>query len=613
MAQLFLADVHSSTGKSTETIYEIKAPLASFDTIDLDDDILSVGSLHSEVAADLPEKGIKESVESESQESSFDLSEGRSTPVCITCSKDEVIQPYMKHAVFKKERDVVETKVTKDSDSSNTLNSDAEKTNDRHSQQNGDMIEKNSSENNASAEEIKHKLKVKGRKRKEKSTNVKYEKMDSSDISDQEKSSPMPTFKFKMDQGKVYSTDSDSSDSDNGYIQGGFIATTKGATANRQIKPGPHHYIQNRFGIDSVDSDSTPHSSPKMTRPTLPPPLSKEDAEKMSKKKAYEKRLQRMQITTNPIERPRSTTPINIFGLDEYASIGSPERSVSASNLEKLKITLPAEETYRSPKRTPRSSSQKSGDGGDAFNFSEDFLFTHTRSAFLVEDGGSRGASPKRILVPPTLSPKLSPARSPLPSRSGSCSPRYYYSPSTQKQGHSRGGSLDITADFLINQNWANFDGFSNTADSKDQASIDSKYATGIGDSKTGDENVVKVAFADTNTNNVSDRKESKTDEFCNDVADFDFAKERENEEVLTVKIERQGDVNTCDITCDVVKKSSSEVENSNTGNIVNTEENSLEVSENNKEEPGYIDLIKDKGESQHTGDCNMTLENSAC
>ena len=605
MAQLFLADVHSNTGKSTDTIYEIKAPLASFDTIDLDEDTLSAGSIPSETISDLPEKGINELVESGSQESSFDLSEGRNTPVCVTA---EILVTDKPNVGNKRVVEPFKVTVVTESDISNALNNEADKVNGETSEQNGDMTEPspNSSENNASAEEIQSRLKVKGRKHKEKSSSVKYEKIDNFDITDQERCSPMPTLKFKMDHSKAFSTDSDSSDSDNGYIHGGFIATTKGD--NRQIKPGPHQYAQNWIGTDSVDSDSTPYSSPKCRRPTIPPPLSKEDAEKLSKKKAYEKRLQRMQVTTNPIERPRSTTPINIFTLDEYASISSPERLSCPNVLEKLKIILPVEETCKSPKRTPRSSAQKSADGSDAFNFSEDALFTHTRSAFLVEDGESRGASPKKILVPPTLSPKLSPARSPLPSRSGSCSPRYYYSPSTKRHGHSRGSSMELTPDFFANHNWANFDRLDNKKENKFNIGNSQADKANI---EIGNSNIAKELFIETNE---MDEKDSEQTGFCDEIADFDFGKEKDTitEEVLTVKIETQGDVNTCDISCDVVKRNSCELQNNNIRNSCSIEDHQTgrtEVDSTFIKNVGTDDILVTASEKESSE--NVVNENS--
>lgn len=563
MAQLFLAEVHNNTGKSTETIYEIKAPLATFDTIDLDDDSLSLRSQKSDIVADTPEKGIKETAESGSQGSSFDFSDDRSTPVCGNEGVTNVVGP--SEAVAEIIVESCESAVSKDTDSSNTtIHSDAEGATGGNTQTNGDMIEPNSSENNASAEEIQTKLKVKGRKHKEKSSNVKYEKIDNSDMSDQERSSPMPALKFQMNPSKLYSTDSDSSDSDNGYIRGGFIATTRGSTSTRQIKPGPHHFTSSRFGVDTVDSDSTPCNSPKTVRPILPPPLSKEDAEKMSKKKAYEKRLQRLQVTTNPVERPRSTTPINIFSLDEYVSLSSPEKSPTCGSQEKLKITLPMEEGYRSPRRSSRGSALKSADGNEVFNFSEDLLFTHTKSAFLVEDGQSRGVSPKRILVPPTLSPKLSPARSPVHSRSGSCSPRYYYSPGSRRQGHSRESSLEIKSEFLSrgnDENWANFDKVNtNTTEQtvafKDITDTTVTTADGLKDQETD-----KHAFKTDNKPADDDMQEENKNGFVDNFSEFlqinGKEKALDTEEVLTIKIADDGYVNSCDIKCDVVEHSS--------------------------------------------------------
>jgi hypothetical protein len=54
-----------------------------------------------------------------------------------------------------------------------------------------------------------------------------------------------------------------------------------------------------------------------------------------SKRKAIEKRIQRLQVTNKPVERPRSTTPINVVNFEEY----KPEKSPSL-NSEKLSIKL---------------------------------------------------------------------------------------------------------------------------------------------------------------------------------------------------------------------------------------------------------------------------------
>lgn len=619
MAQLFLADVHNGSEKSTETIYEIKAPLATFDTVDLDDDQISLRSVQTDNVSELPEKGIREAAEIESKGSSFDSNEGRdlSTPTPVSGSQTGSTSAHVSHEV---DTNTVVKLTDKhkalDNDSSNTVQSDTEITSCATTQTNDDMMDPNSSENNASAEEIQKKLKVKGRKHKEKASNVKYEKIDNSDVSDYERSSPMPGMKLGADNMKGFSTDSDTSDSDDGYIRGGFIATAKGGKSSKHGKSS-WHYAQNRLGIDSVDSDSTPCSSPKVTRPALPPPLSKEDAEKKSKKKAYEKRLQRLQVTTSPIERPRSTTPINIHSLEDYASISSPEKSSTPSSLEKLKITLPLEETYKSPKRTPRS-----GEANDVFNFSEDLLFTHTKSAILVEDGGERSASPKRILVPPTLSPKLSPARSPIISRSGSSSPRYYFSPGTKWQGHSRSSSHEITPDFftVTHERWANFDSVSN----KNEEPKD-KYEGGNGlegtDKKADLDHLRKNLFADASTIGDGDTRNNEVhgfgDDFSNIVSVSDKEKELNTEEILTVKIETQGDTHTCDIKFDVVEKNLKEDQSNNKTNEdqSNSKTVNIETVDTNRELEKNTEngIAEDKSLGGNKTSLNENVVESVC
>ncbi|XP_050406707.2 uncharacterized protein LOC126822029 isoform X2 [Patella vulgata] len=124
-----------------------------------------------------------------------------------------------------------------------------------------------------------------------------------------------------------------------------------------------------------------------------------------SKRKAYEKRLQRLQVTTSPIARPRSTTPINVVTLEEYI-LSSPEFSPTtgeSKGVEKLKIVLPADE-FTPKLKSPRRSRKDSED-----ICTEELLFSHTRSALLVDHAGQIPSSPKRVLIPPTISPATSP------------------------------------------------------------------------------------------------------------------------------------------------------------------------------------------------------------
>ncbi|KAK7103704.1 nucleolar and coiled-body phosphoprotein 1-like [Littorina saxatilis] len=127
-----------------------------------------------------------------------------------------------------------------------------------------------------------------------------------------------------------------------------------------------------------------------------------------SKRKAYQKRLQRLQVKTSPIVRPRSTTPINVVTLDEYI-LSSPEQSPASPYQEKLKISLPCE--FASKPKSPRHARKQSVSKGDdsCFVFNEEILFSHTRSALVVDEVGQVPPSPRRVLIPPTLSPSSSP------------------------------------------------------------------------------------------------------------------------------------------------------------------------------------------------------------
>jgi hypothetical protein len=97
-----------------------------------------------------------------------------------------------------------------------------------------------------------------------------------------------------------------------------------------------------------------------------------------------QKRIQRLQVTNKPVERPRSTTPINVVNFEEY----KPEKSPSL-NSEKLSIKLPPEE-FRKRHKSPLRHH------GDIFTFvNEDQLFTRTKSS-VVETAIKPGQSPKQ-------------------------------------------------------------------------------------------------------------------------------------------------------------------------------------------------------------------------
>ncbi|XP_013388524.1 uncharacterized protein LOC106157435 [Lingula anatina] len=105
-----------------------------------------------------------------------------------------------------------------------------------------------------------------------------------------------------------------------------------------------------------------------------------------------------LKVNTKPIERPRSRTPINLVTLDEYVCSESPEKS---PGLSKLNITLPGEEfeTKEKISRKPKVATEKTW-----FNFNEANLFSHSKSAVIVNQLIKNGRdSQKKMLVPKTL------------------------------------------------------------------------------------------------------------------------------------------------------------------------------------------------------------------
>lgn len=588
MAHLYLADVSSNTKRSTETIYEIKAPLATFDTIDLDDfdeDSVKNSPTKDEVknnktaVADKPEKGIEELSEQKNAKSDKNL---KTENVNVDKNKNNKLEiadnkcaEELKNNIdssIDMERDTpTPTKETAqfDNDSLSTLNSESENSVPKPESAQSDLMDPNSSENNASAEEIQTKLKQKGRKHKEKASNVKYEKIDSlSDVSDYEKSeqheSPLPAIKLRS---KAYDSDSDSTDSESGYIRTGF--TSARGAGGRHLRAG---ISNSAHGLDFVDSDSTPCSSPKVRRPVIPPPLSKEDAAKRSKKKAYEKRLQRLQVTNTPIERPRSTTPINIVALEEYVNISSPEKSPAKGSLEKLKIKLPLEETGRtkSPRRVAKSAAGESGDN-QVFSFNEELLFTHTKSAIILEEDGNKYQSPKRILVPPTLSPKLSPARSPRSPRRF-CQdphnlPKYVFSPKSPNLNRNEEESKLIANDTVPEQaDWAKFDEVPNDAFEGKELNMCFAQTVNEENKEVKESNSKASVEIPEDKLRVLNKDESVRDE--------EFDNEVENEEILTVNIDKSGEFTKCDIVCHTLESLKIEKEQAtcNTSEISNYE-----------------------------------------
>ncbi|KAH9518370.1 hypothetical protein Btru_016548 [Bulinus truncatus] len=181
-----------------------------------------------------------------------------------------------------------------------------------------------------------------------------------------------------------------------------------------------------------------------------------------SKRKAYERRIERLRVTTSPIARPRSHTPISVVTLDEYAAISSPELSPAPPSLlpDKLKITLPCDEFTLKPK-TPKLQSSKKKDSDDlCFEFTEEILFSRTKSALVVNEDGQVPVSPRRVLIPPTLTPSTSPKLSKRTEFLGSsASEELSYAPKLVyiEQNETAYKIFGETIDEPEEENWASF------------------------------------------------------------------------------------------------------------------------------------------------------------
>lgn len=218
------------------------------------------------------------------------------------------------------------------------------------------------------------------------------------------------------DVTKCNSSDSssESSDSDSGYLRSGYVKveSRQSGDSNSGIHVETSYFKHISDSIHSNDSscEPTPTSSPILPRVSISTLLGELQNEKIqSKRKALEKKIQRLQVTNTPVERPRSTTPINIHTLDEYVKeFDSPEKKSSSESAEKLQIKLPGEEfihKHKSPRRLKSSQEILS-----VFNFNEDHLFSRTKSAVVVHDDGvSPTPSPRRVLLPPSQTPTSSP------------------------------------------------------------------------------------------------------------------------------------------------------------------------------------------------------------
>lgn len=216
---------------------------------------------------------------------------------------------------------------------------------------------------------------------------------------------------LKERRTSLSSDSSDSSDSDRGYMKSGYVTVSSNSDRFPESafpcdvfdSPMPQRAFLRHVEENNSSCESTPFSSPNLSRSSLPSLIQElETVTEISKRKALQKRIQRLQVTNKPVERPRSTTPINVVNLEEYKS---PSSSPSI-NSEKLSIKLPPEE-YRKRHKSPAKLQ------GDIFSFTnEDLLFTRTKS-LVVETATLPGQSPKRVLIPPTLSPSSSPCVSP--------------------------------------------------------------------------------------------------------------------------------------------------------------------------------------------------------
>lgn len=511
---------------SMESLFEIKAPLASFDTIDLGDE--DKGDPTVELMPVTPEESIAESVDSQSSNNSY----SQNADCELKC---ETLTTVENPAVS-----ALTTEVQSCADGTDSVKGENAGTGTTES------TETTSSENNATGGEILQRLKLKGKKHKETESKVKYQHIENtSDLSDQE-TSPLSDLKLASPY-KICDSDTDSSDSDSGYIRSGYIAALKGTKKGSKKKNKKAVKVIQRYNLSG--SDSTPNASPKIFRPVLPPPLTEEERAQQSKRKAYEKRLQRLQVTTTPIERPRSTTPIDIFGLDEYASISSPEKTPLSGNLEKLKITLPPDEFHQKGQSPRKSSRITETHEPHVFTFHEDLLFTHTKSALIVQEDTVKGLSPKKILIPPTLTPALSP-------RSLRCSkalhlsprsPRYYYTPPKNKSA--------IISPNHVGENWAKFEDEISTGICKAEPTLKEGYL-------------------------VNDNSSSLKENIAADSFDL-VAKDKvlNEEEILTVNVKVINDRKVCDIKCEAVAKTKESNVTNNLNHTKNIDITSSEIT----------------------------------
>lgn len=122
-----------------------------------------------------------------------------------------------------------------------------------------------------------------------------------------------------------------------------------------------------------------------------------------------EKKYSKNKLETTPIERPRSTTPINLATLDDYVGSTGNDKQEEP---EKMKINIPGLKHHhhkhkpKSPKPGRKNEVDDAVGGGNLF--SEGQLFSHSASTVVDDDGGQQ----KVVLVA-----KPKPSRPPPPSR----------------------------------------------------------------------------------------------------------------------------------------------------------------------------------------------------
>lgn len=197
-----------------------------------------------------------------------------------------------------------------------------------------------------------------------------------------------------------------------------------------------------------------------------------------SKRKAYERRIERLRVTTSPIARPRSHTPISVVTLDEYATISSPEPSPAPPTVvpDKLKITLPCDEFSLKAKTPKLQSTKRKESDENCFEFTEEILFSRTKSALVVNEDGQLPISPRRVLIPPTLTPATSPKLSTGPRLSAANSPyeehassQLLYIQPTEATAYSFFGE---TVDETEEENWASFPDTTLSSDKEEISSV---------------------------------------------------------------------------------------------------------------------------------------------